>query len=91
MNGKRKGSGRTSPDRDEAPEITEDWIAEADLCRGEKLIRRGRPRVANPKQLLSLRLPPHVIASWRSSGPGWQTRMAELLEKASPKARKHAG
>jgi uncharacterized protein (DUF4415 family) len=91
MSGKRRGSGRSLKDPDEAPEITRRWIEEADLYQGEKLVRRGRPKLANPKQLLSLRLPPEVIASWRASGPGWQTRMAELLEKASPKAGKRAG
>ncbi|MFO1505690.1 MAG: BrnA antitoxin family protein [Lysobacterales bacterium] len=29
---------------------------------------------------MSLRLPPKVIARWRATGPGWQTRMAEALE-----------
>lgn len=91
MNAKRKGSGRTSPDRDEAPEITDSWIAEADLRRGSKLVRRGRPKLEHPKQLLSLRLPPKVIASWKATGPGWQTRMAEVLEKSSPKSGRHAG
>lgn len=91
MSGKRKGSGCSLKDPDEAPEITQQWIEEADLYQGERLIRRGRPRLANPKQLLSLRLPPEVIACWRASGPGWQTRMAELLERASPKAGKRAG
>ena len=91
MNGKRKRSGRNLKDPDEAPEITDDWVEEADLYDGEELIRRGRPKLANPKQLLSLRLPPEVIASWRASGPGWQTRMAELLVKASPKAGRRAG
>jgi len=88
MSSKRSGSGRSLKDPDEAPEITQQWIEEADLYQGERLIRRGRPRLANPRQLLSLRLPPEVIASWRASGPGWQTRMAELLEKASPKTGK---
>jgi uncharacterized protein (DUF4415 family) len=45
----------------------------------------------NPKQLLSLRLPPDVIAGWKATGPGWQTRMADVLRKSTPKARKHAG
>jgi uncharacterized protein (DUF4415 family) len=91
MSAKRKGSGRISPRRDEAPEITDEWIAEADLRHGKKLIRRGRPKLDNPRQLLSLRLPPNVIASWKASGPGWQTRMAEVLEKTSPKSRRSAG
>jgi uncharacterized protein (DUF4415 family) len=41
----------------------------------------GRPKSKNPKQLLTLRLPPDVIARWRATGPGWQTRMAQRLAK----------
>ena len=90
MSAKRRGSVRTSSS-DEAPEIADSWIEEADLRRGQKVVRRGRPRLANPKQLLSLRLPPEVIASWKATGPGWQTRMAEVLESSTPRSRKHAG
>jgi uncharacterized protein (DUF4415 family) len=90
MSVKRKGSARTSG-RDEAPEITDSWIEEADLRCGQKVVRRGRPRLANPRQLLSLRLPPEVIASWKATGPGWQTRMAKVLESSTPRTRKHAG
>ena len=90
MSAKRKNSGHISS-RDEAPEITDTWIEEADLRRGPKLVRRGRPRLANPRRLLSLRLPPDVIASWKATGPGWQTRMADLLERSTPKPRKQAG
>ena len=91
MSAKRKGSGRISPILDEAPEITDNWVAEADLRRGSKLVRRGRPKLPNPRRLLSLRLPPEVIAGWKASGPGWQTRMAELLAKTTPKVRRNAG
>ena len=91
MSVKRRSSARTSPAQDEAPEITDAWVAEADLRRGSKLVRRGRPRLENPKQLLSLRLAPEVIEGWKASGPGWQTRMAEVLRKSAPKSRKHAG
>lgn len=90
MNAKRKGSVRTSPNNDEAPEITESWIAEAELRHGKTLVRRGRPKLENAKQLLSLRLRPDVIALWRATGPGWQTRMAEVLERHTRKVRKHA-
>jgi uncharacterized protein (DUF4415 family) len=42
--------------------------------------RRGRgPQKAPTKVQLSLRLAPEVVAYFRSSGPGWQTRMAEVL------------
>ncbi len=91
MNAKRKGSGRTSSPKDEAPEITDSWVAEAELRRGGKLVRRGRPRLKNPRALLSLRLPPEVIASWKATGPGWQTRMADVLEKTISKGRRTAG
>jgi uncharacterized protein (DUF4415 family) len=90
MSAKRKRSVNSSP-RDEAPEITKEWVAEAELRRGTKLVRRGRPPTPNPKQLLSLRLPPEVIAGWKATGPGWQTRMADVLKKSTPKTRRHVG
>ena len=91
MSAKRKSSVRISPNLDEAPEITDRWVAEADLRRGNKLVRRGRPKLLNPRRLLSLRLPPDVIAGWKASGPGWQTRMVQVLEKSTPKGRRNAG
>jgi uncharacterized protein (DUF4415 family) len=91
MSAKRKKSVRSSPSSDEVPEITERWIAGADLYRGNKLVRRGRPKLENPRKLLSIRLPPEVIANWKATGPGWQTRMAKVLERSTPKARRTAG
>jgi uncharacterized protein (DUF4415 family) len=91
MSGKRKDSGRTLATSSEPPEITEEWISGADIYQGKKLVRRGRPKLQNPRQLLSLRLPPQVIASWKATGPGWQTRMAKVLEQSTPKSRKSAG
>ena len=91
MSAKRKSSNPISHDPETLPEITDAWISEADLYHGEKLVRRGRPKVANPRQLLSLRLPPKVIERWRATGPGWQTRMADALEKSAPKSRRAVG
>jgi uncharacterized protein (DUF4415 family) len=88
MNAKRKSSATTSRDPDTLPEIDDAWIAGADLYQADKLVRRGRPRLTNPRQLLSLRLPSQVIARWKATGPGWQTRMAEALEKTAPKSRR---
>ena len=59
----------------ELPELSQDMLARAVVKKG------GRPRSANPRQLISLRLPAEVISRWRSTGPGWQTRMAERLAK----------
>jgi uncharacterized protein (DUF4415 family) len=91
MSAKRKGSVRTSAETDEVPPLDRDWIDGADYFEGRKLVRRGRPKLEKPRRLLSLRLPPDVIASWKASGPGWQTRMAEVLERAKPGARRSAG
>lgn len=86
MSAKRKGSVRTSPPTSEPPEITDQWIAGADLYRSDKLVRRGRPKLEHPRKLLSLRLPPEVIARWKATGPGWQTRMAKVLERSTPRS-----
>jgi uncharacterized protein (DUF4415 family) len=91
MSAKRKGSGHTSAVLSDPPEITDEWIAGADVYRGAKLVRRGRPKLQHPRRLLSLRLPPEVIANWKATGAGWQTRMAEVLEKSAPKLRRSAG
>ncbi len=84
MSAKQKKSNPISLDADTPPEITDAWVSEADLYHGDKLVRRGRPKLENPRQLLSLRLPPVVIERWKATGPGWQTRMAETLEKSAP-------
>ena len=40
---------------------------------------RGRPKSPDSKVAISLRLPPETLARWKATGPGWQTRMAEVL------------
>jgi uncharacterized protein (DUF4415 family) len=60
---------------EELPELTEDMLARAKVNKG------GRPVSPNPRKLLSLRLPADVIERWKATGPGWQTRMAERLNK----------
>ena len=45
--------------------------------------RRGRPRMANPKQAVKLRLDADVLAYFRASGPGWQTRINKVLRKVA--------
>lgn len=43
---------------------------------------RGRPKLANAKEAVTLRLPPDTVARFRATGPDWRQRMAEMLEKA---------
>lgn len=69
----------------ELPELSDDMLARAVVKKG------GRPRSASPRQLISLRLPAEVVARWRATGPGWQTRMAERLAKAPMPRAKSVG
>jgi len=85
MDAKSKRSRPTWIDPDDAPEITEQWMAEADLYHGDKLVRRGRPKSAAPNVAVSLRIPPDVLEQWKSTGPGWQTRMVASLKAHAPK------
>ncbi len=76
---KRVDAHVIEPDEyEELPELTDEMLSRAVLKKA------GRPRSANPKQMISLRLPPEVIARWKATGPGWQTRMAQRLETVSP-------
>ena len=43
---------------------------------------RGRPKSSESKIAISLRLPPETLARWKATGPGWQTRMAEVLRES---------
>jgi len=60
---------------EELPEMTDEMFSRTVFKKA------GRPRSPNPRQMISLRLPPEVIARWKATGPGWQTRMARRLEK----------
>jgi hypothetical protein len=52
MSVKSQGPRRIRRDSVDAPEITEKWLAEADLYRGKKLVRRGRPTGSDRKTSL---------------------------------------
>ena len=68
-------------DPDDAPELTDEFFARADIYEGDKLVRRGRPRSTAPKRLVSLRLDPAVLEGLRATGPGWQTRANSVLKE----------
>ena len=63
---------------------TQAFFARADLIRHGKVVRRGKrgPQKAPTKKLVSLRLSPEVIDHFRSTGPGWQTRIDGALREA---------
>ncbi len=63
---------------EELPELSDEMLARGVVNKG------GRPRSANPKKLISIRLTEDVIERWRATGPGWQTRMADKLTQLAP-------
>ena len=82
---------------DEVPELTDEMAERADLYQGGKLIRRGRPKSDDPKQLITLRLDAAVLRWFQESGPGYQSRIGAALKlhmtrkktaaKASPRGK----
>ena len=83
MQMKKLGSGSEWVDPDDAPRLSREWFERADLYRGDKLVRRGRPKAASPKEAVNLRLDADVLEFFRKTGPGWQTRINEALRKAA--------
>ncbi len=70
----------TAEDYAEIPELTDDWFAGAVLHIGGKPVKRGRPKLDEPKKVVNLRLSKKVLDTFRSGGPGWQTRINAALE-----------
>jgi uncharacterized protein (DUF4415 family) len=77
----------TAQEFDEIPELTEGWIATADMHQGGKLVRRGRPMAEKTKVPVKLRLDVEVVQAFKADGPGWQTRMNDFLKKFKAKSR----
>ena len=93
---KEKSTKRNWTD-DDAPELTADVAARAQISVGGKIVRpatgtltrRGRPPIGDEaKQQVTLRLPREVISHFKAGGPGWQTRISKTLEKIARKSRK---
>jgi uncharacterized protein (DUF4415 family) len=83
MSRKKNESASKWVDPDDAPELTEEWFETAEIWHGDKLIRPGRPKKAAPKEAVNIRLDPDVLAHYRATGPGWQSRINEDLRKAA--------
>lgn len=65
-------------DPDALPFTDEQWQA------AKPRARIGRPVTSTPKLAITLRLAPDTLARWRASGKGWQTRAAQVLDRAAP-------
>ena len=68
---------------DDAPQLTREWFERADLYKGGKLVRRGRPLGSGTKELVSLRLDKQALAAFKATGPGWQVRINETMMRSA--------
>jgi uncharacterized protein (DUF4415 family) len=81
----KKGAGSTElADPDDAPELTDALMAQAEVFEGDRFVRRGpgRPKSAMTKEQINVRLDPDVLARLREAGPGWQSRINAILREA---------
>ncbi len=71
-------------DPDDAPPLTKDMLAEAEIFNGNTFVRRGRgrPKSLAPKEQISVRIHRDVLARLREAGPGWQSQIDPLLRQA---------
>jgi len=70
-------------DYDEVPELTNEDFARGVWHIGGRPVPRGRPKAEVTKDAVSLRLDRDVIAHFRRSGRGWQSRINAALRKAA--------
>jgi uncharacterized protein (DUF4415 family) len=90
MSGNKKNTPADWVDHDEAVEWTDEVFERAALYQGDRLLkpakgtltRRGRPKLANPKRQVTLRLDSDVLDRLRATGPGWQSRINDILRGA---------
>jgi uncharacterized protein (DUF4415 family) len=97
---KDKSTKRSWTDPDDAPELTEEVARRAQISIGGKVVRpatgtltkRGRPPIGDePKQQVTLRLPREVISHFKATGPGWQSRISDALERIARNDRGKSG
>ena len=79
---KQPGSPETT-DPDDAPELTPAMLDRAEVFEGDRFVRRGRgrPRSDAPKETIAIRLDQDVLERLRASGPGWQSRINQMLRR----------
>jgi uncharacterized protein (DUF4415 family) len=85
---KKKSIGKPSPKQvGDNPEWTRTDFARSvrmnDLPADLQRVLKGKrgPQQAPKKVPVSIRLSPDVLATLRASGPGWQTRVDEILRE----------
>jgi len=80
MTAKRENTGPDWVDPDEIPDLaTGEWAKVIDATP----VQRGRPKAAVTKTSTTIRLDPDVLEKFKADGPGWQSRINEVLRRAA--------
>ena len=84
-------------DYDPMPELTDKEIKQLRPARElfEEMgipmpVPRGRPKAERPKKSVTIRLDAEALDYLRSTGPGWQTRVNDLLVKEARRLKRSA-
>lgn len=91
MNVKSQNSTKTWVDPDDAPELTAEFFEKGIWRIGDKIVsrdearteagkRRGRPAGSGTKVSTTIRFDAEVLAAFKATGDGWQTRMNDALK-----------
>lgn len=90
MPAKKRALRRVWVDPEDAPQWTQEQFDRAEVALGGDILEpaqgtltrpRGRPRKADAKMHIHIRLSPQVVGHFRATGPGWQTRIDEVLRR----------
>lgn len=67
------------------PEWTDEMLAKAQ--KGAAASKLGRPKAISTKEAISIRLDHDVLAYFKTTGKGWQTRVNDVLREHVSKVR----
>ena len=92
MNENKNNLNSTWIDEDEAPELSNDFFDNATPLIADKPVpkavfsaavekAKGRPKLKNPKLLVSMRYDADIIEYFKATGKGWQSRVNEVLSQ----------
>jgi len=99
MPAKKLASKRGWVDQDDAPEWSKEQFERAEIALGGHVVGRargtltrprGRPKKNDAKIHIHIRLSPQVLGYFRATGPGWQTRIDDILRKWVVRHRKQS-
>lgn len=91
MSGKSQNIRKAWVDPDDAPELSDEFFEKGIWRIGDKIVsredaqaeeqrRRGRPAGGTTKISTTIRFDADVLAAFKSTGAGWQTRINEALK-----------